>query len=255
MTESSHVECLAASRHTRSSTSSRATAEVRPGWSRAARQDGGSAAPDGGTCGRCGRPRRRAPPAATRRCLSASSKRRASARLDQGDAADHLVLEHQRLAQHGAFLAPTQHGAAGPVAGIALHPVAAQEHGGQARQLAQARGQAGALTFGGAGLRRPDRGAHHGLGVAVVLVEVALPHVDGLGDAARYGGKQVLEHERRGDHRAHFARQPVRIVQGCLSPFSPRASPRTVPISAHGRKPPERPLRRLVTPSARQPQT
>ena len=123
--------------------------------------------------------------------------------LDEREAADHRVLEDERHSQRRE-LAPLVHEAAVDgildlVVGVGLAVLPREDHPPVRRALAQAHARPHPGVVLGGHLTRPASRRDDGLGVGVVLAEVALPDVERLGDASGHRGQHVLEHDGRRD--------------------------------------------------------
>jgi hypothetical protein len=132
--------------------------------------------------------------------------------LHQGDAADRRPLEDQRNRDR-RLLPPLVHQSAVHgiqlVAGVRLAEGAVAEHVLVRPALLDVDTPAHPGDVRRRHLARPTRRGDHGLADGVVLVEVALPHVEGLRDAPRDGRHDILQDERRRDGGAHLAGERV----------------------------------------------
>ena len=138
--------------------------------------------------------------------------------LDQLQAADHLVFEHQRHEQ-AALLAPPLHAFA--ILGRQLRIVdvtgrhaAFAEHPAKDRLIGEVLGRSHPVGVGRMGLSRPERQTDGAVLGGPVVVDVALPDVERLGRAAGDVGQHLVEHAARGDGEDDLGRHGETLWPG-----------------------------------------
>ena len=148
------------------------------------------------------------------------------ARLDEREAADHAFLDDEGH-RHRRQLAPFLHellvervGTLG--IGVALVHHALEKDPVVARTVGERPDRADPVVVRLGHLARPRRRGDDRLALGVVLVDVALPDAERLGDTARDALEDVLERETGGEGGPHLAGDLVMTSHG--------------PVALHGRR-------------------